>query len=231
MKKINQKIMGLALGLGLIFSASSADAFLVADAMRTAEFTLQGVQRMLSLITEYQKVQAKTDELNAWESKKKMEEKDILSSQVYEYLKNTKTTEMGSDKFFPPQENAAAAEEYIKANFFLPADQKEYTVQKQKEVEQRRYAYVESLAKEILSLSAGIRENAQASLAALSEAEVSAGGNIQQIDLLIQTKKTMAEQKAADVLLQAKLLELEVAKMILHMDFQYHENPEKESKK
>jgi hypothetical protein len=185
MKKINQKIMGAVLGLGLIFSASSANAFLVADAMRTAEFTLQGVQRMLSLISEYQKVQSKIDELKSWENKKKMEDKDILSSGIYEYLKGAKTTKMGSEEFFPPQENAEAAEEYIKTHFFLPADSKEYTSEKQKEIERRRYAYVEALAKEVLSLSAGIREGAQASLTALSEAEMAAGGNIQQVDLLI----------------------------------------------
>ena len=41
----------------------------------------------------------------------------------------------------------------------------------------------------------------------------------------------MAEQKAADVLLQAKILELEAAEMLLHLPLEYVENPEKESQK
>lgn len=231
MKKNNHKIMAAIVGLGLGFSATSANAFLAYDATRTAEFAVQGVQRMLSLITEYQKVFSKQEELKTWENKKGMKDKDSLSASPYQYLEQTKSTTMGAHEYYPSQETAEKAEQYIKENFFLPADEKQFTQEKKKEIEQRRYAYVEALAKEVLSLSAGIRTSAQASLSGIKEADTKAGGNIQQLDLLIQNKKTMAEQKAADILLQAKLLELEAAKMLLHMDLQYYENPEKKSQK
>lgn len=231
MKKNNHKIMAAIVGLGLGFSVTSSDAFLAYDAARTAEFAVQGVQRMLSLITEYQKVLSKQEELKTWENKKKMKDTDSLAAGPYQYLEKAKSTKMGAHEYYPSQEDAEKAEQYIKENFFLPSDQKQFSLEKKKEVEQRRYAYVEALAKEVLSLSAGIREQAQASLTAIKEADTKAGGNIQQIDLLIQNKKTMAEQKAGDILLQAKLLELEAAKMLLNMDLQYHENPEKSSQK
>ena len=47
---------------------------------------------------------------------------------------------------------------------------------------------------------------------------------------MTKTKKTMAEQKLADVILQAKLLELEVAEIMLGSSVQLIKNPnEKES--
>lgn len=229
MKQVSHKIMGMIVGIGLGFSVTSADAYLMYDTMRTAEFAVQGVQRMLSLISEYQKVQSKQEELKTWENKKEMKEKDSLSAETYEYLKDKMSMEKGIEEFLPAM-TANEAEEHIKEKFFLPANG-QYTPKDKKDVEQRRYIYVESLAKELLSLSAGVRERAQSSLHALKEADTTAGGNIQQIDLLIQTKKTMAEQKAADVLLQAKILELEAAEMLLHLPLEYVENPEKESQK
>lgn len=226
MKQVSHKIMCAVFGLGLGFSVTSANAFLAYDVVRTVEFAVQGVERMMSLISEYQKVQSKQEELKSWENRKTMKEEDLLTSNVYTKLKKS-ISEGDSQKYYPAQDNAEDAEKYIKEYFFLPSDSKQFTQEMKKEIEQRRYAYVEALAKEVLSLSEGVRQSARSSLNALKEADTVAGSNIQQVDLLIQTKKTMAEQKAADIMLHSKLLELEAAKMLLHMDLQYQENPEK----
>jgi len=45
------------------------------------------------------------------------------------------------------------------------------------------------------------------------------------VDLLAQTKKVMVEQKAADILLQAKLLELDAARMLVGLNPQRVEKP------
>lgn len=227
MKQISRKIIGMVVGVGLGFSVTSAQAYLMFDAMRTAEFAVQGVQRMLSLISEYQKVQSKQEELKSWENKKQMKEEDSLKAEPYEYLKDKMDMEKDIEKFLPAM-TANEAEAHIKEKFFLPSDG--YTQEQKKEVEQRRYAYLEALSKELLSLSAGVKKKAQESLQSLKDADTVAGGNIQQMDLLIQTKKTMVEQKVADVLLQAKLLELEAAKILLHMGLEYIENPEEVEK-
>ena len=134
MKKVSYKIICGMVGLGLGFSITSANAFLTSDAVRTAEFAVQGVQRMLSLISEYQKVQSKQEELKSWENKKEMKEEDLLTPDVYNYLEAASITKMGSEEYYPAQDNAEAAEKYIKEKFFLPVDTKEYTLEKKKEV-------------------------------------------------------------------------------------------------
>ena len=107
MKRI--KILSLLTGIGLLFSSVPGHTFLAYDAMRTAEFAVQGVQRMLSLITEYQKVYSKQEELKVWENRATMKEEDLLSGEMYQYLENVNTEDLDSEKYYPPQENAEAA--------------------------------------------------------------------------------------------------------------------------
>jgi hypothetical protein len=120
-----------------------------------------------------------------------------------------------------------SADKFIREKFYLPEDLKDVTDEKKKEIEENRAKYVEELAKEVLSLSEGVRKNIAAEQNALKEAETAAGGMIQQVDLMTQTKKIMAEQKLADVILQAKLLELEAAEVMMGSSTQLIKDPSK----
>lgn len=226
MKQLKRKLMCAAVGLTLCLSAGHANAFLCYDAPRTAELAVQGVQRMLSLISEYQKEYSKEEELKTWETRNTIKEEEQPTTSGYEYIQQAKPMEMGSEEYLPANGDATAAEKYIREKFFLPADIAKLTPEEKNKVEQLRYAYVEALAKEVLSLSAGVRENAQAELAQLEKSITRTGGNVQQVDLLIQNKKTMVNQKGADVILQAKLMELEAASMLLGLNLELVANPD-----
>ena len=98
---------------------------------------------------------------------------------------------------------------------------------KKNEIIQHRYAYIETLAQEVLELSQGARSAILSDLSTLSKSKTTAGGDINQVEFMIQTKKVMAEQKAADIILQAKLMELEAARMFLNISPQRVEDPNK----
>ena len=223
---INQKLLCAVTVIGIGLSAVSAQAFLCYDVVRTAEHAGQGAQRMLSLISEYQKVYSKKQELKTWEGRKVIKEEEQPITSGYDYMKQTKPMEMGSEQYLPAKADATAAEAYIRDKFFLPVDKAKVTDEEANKVEHLRYEYVEALAKEVLSLSAGVRENAQSELERLQEAKTQTGGNIQQIDLLVQGNKTMVNQKGADLILQAKLMELEAAEMLLGLNLQLVANPD-----
>ena len=225
MKNFKRTLLCATLGLGLGLSVSTAHAFLVYDAVRTAEFAVQGVQRMLSLISEYHKVHSKEEELKIWEGKKQVKEKDLLKGSSYAFLKDANIMAMGSDKYLPAFEKAEDADRYIREKFFFDPNLSNVTEAHKNEIMQRRYAYVEALAKEILSLSAAIRHSVAQEQSVLKDAETTAGGNIHQIDMMIQTKKTMVELEGANIILQAKLMELEAARMLLGLDPQRIEDP------
>ena len=142
----------------------------------------------------------------------------------YEYMKNATAT--GSEEYIPAQSSASEQEKYVREHLFYDSDESKLTEEAKQKVINTRLAYVEALAKEVLSLSAGARESIASELSILSKAKTTAGGVIQQVDLLAQTKKVMIEQKAADILLQAKLLELDAAQMILGLNPQRIENPD-----
>ena len=226
MKQLKQKLMCVIVTVGISLSAVSAQAVLCYDAVRTGEHAAQGAQRTMSLISEYQKVYSKQEELKTWEEKKEIKEEEQPITSGYDYMKKTKPMEMGSEEFLPAEADANEAEKYIRAKFFLPVDKGKITEEEANEVEHLRYAYVEALAKEVLSLSAGVRENASAELNRLKDSKTETGGNIQQIDLLSQTKKTMINQKGADLILQAKLMELEAAEMLLGLNSELVANPD-----
>ncbi len=206
-------------------SSTSVKADLVFDTFRTVKFAMQGVQRLMSLAPQYAKVSSKEKELKHWEGKKEITNQ--VQPAMSAYLDKLEETEMKSDTLVPPQKDVAAADKFIREKFYLPEDIQEVTNEKRLEVEKNRAAYVEELAKEILSLSEGIRENVAAEQNALEKAETATGGIIQQVDLMTQTKKTMAEQKLADVILQAKLLELDVAEIMMGSSTQLIEDPSK----
>jgi len=239
MKQFKRKLLCATIGLGLGMSVASAQAtgWPVFDVMRTAEFAVQGVQRLLSLISEYQKVHSKKEELKTWEVKKKIDpKKEQPSCSTYSYIEGVAPMSQESSTYLK-QTEAGAVEEEIQKQLFLPADRTaaRATDKERQEVELRRRKYMEELAKEILSLSEGVKENAAAELSTLEKATsqkdnkpVQAGSNIQQVDLLVQTKKTMVEQKGADIILQAKIMELEALEMLLGTDVFLVANPEVE---
>jgi len=300
MKIMKQNLVAIALGLGIGLSVTTAEAItpFVFDATRTAEFAVQGVQRMLSYVSEAQKVNSKEEEKKLWEKRKKNKEKDGDSSssdgesggsgesggggsdgkdddcksskklpyesQYYRYLggktdqdmkneniddedednsgeedndgesddresvKSVNPTSMGSEKYLPAKSDTKSAEDYIREHFFYDPDLSKVTQAKKNEIIQHRYAYLETLAQEVLELSIGARSAIQSDLSVLSKSKTTAGGDINQVEFMIQTKKVMAEQKAADIILQAKLMELEAAKMFLNLSPQRIEDPDKE---
>ena len=74
MKMKKQNLVAIMLGLGLGFSVTTANAWFVFDPLRTAEFVIQGVQRMLSYVSEAQKVDSKEEEKKIWETRKNNKE-------------------------------------------------------------------------------------------------------------------------------------------------------------
>ena len=223
--KLKKGLMLTVLCLGMSSTAVKAD--LVFDTFRTVKFAMQGVQRLMSLAPQYAKVSSKEKELKNWEGKKEI--KKQVQPAMSEYLQKLENTEMKSKTLVPPQKDVVAADNFIREKFYLPEDLKNVTDEKKREIEKNRAEYVEELAKEVLSLSEGIRENVAAEQSALKEAETATGGMIQQVDLMTQTKKTLAEQKLADVILQAKLLELEAAEVMMGSSVQLIEDPSKKT--
>jgi len=144
----------------------------------------------------------------------------------YAYMKDATAT--GSEAYIPAQSDASAQENYVREALFYDSDVSNLTEKDKQEVLNKRLAYVEALAMEVLSLSAGARDSIAAELNILKDAKTTAGGVIQQVEMMAQTKKVMIEQKAADILLQAKLLELDAAQLILGLNPQRVENPDDE---
>jgi len=287
MKKIKQNLVAVTLGLGLGLSVTTAEAItpFVYDVTRTAEFAIQGVQRMLSYVSEAQKVESKEEEKKIWEKRKNNKEAqgesgggesggseggggskdddDCTSSKklpyennFYRYMGGTtdldmadendedksgeedeenkresidsvKPMSMGSEKYLPAAKDTKTAEDYIREHFFFDPDLTKVTEAKKNEIIQHRYAYIETLAQEVLEISQGARKAILSDLSTLSKSKTTAGGDINQVEFMIQTKKVMAEQKAADIILQAKLMELEAAKMFLNISPQRVEDPNK----
>ena len=237
MKQLKRKLLCATVGLGLGMSVASAQAsgWPVYDVMRTAEFAAQGVQRLLSLISEYQKVHSKKEELKTWEHKKQINpEKEQPKAAMYNYVEQASPMTQPSSQFLT-RTSAGSIEEEIQEKLFLPADAtaERATEKERKAVMLRRRKYMEELAKEILSFSEGIRQSTASELESLRQSSqqdgnkpMQAGSNIQQVDLLVQTKKTMVEQKGADIILQAKIMELEALEMLLGLDVALVANPE-----
>jgi len=256
MSIFNKAVLGMAVGVGLTMGLMSgtAQAYwcpIVYDTVRTAWFTTQGTNRLMSFIAEKQTIGSKKKELKLWETRKNFKEKKDESKKTsedegeegegensdkyfpegvyYQYMKDATAT--GSEEYLPAQSDAEAQENYVRENFFYDSDVSKVTEEDKKNVQNKRQAYVEALASEVLSLSAGARENIAAELNILKKAKTTAGGTIQQIDVLVQTKKVMVEQKAADILLQSKLLELEAAQLMLGLNPQRVEKPDEEGGK
>ena len=286
MKRVKQNLVAITLGLGLGLSVTTAEAItpFVYDVTRTAEFAIQGVQRMLSYVSEAQKVESKEEEKKIWEKRKNnkeaqgesdggesggseggggSEDDDCKSSKklpyennFYRYMGGTtdldmnneeeegksgeedeenkresinsvKPMTMGSEKYLPATEDTKTAEDYIREHFFYDPDLTKVSETKKNEIIQHRYAYLETLAQEVLELSQGARSAILSDLSTLSKSKTTAGGDINQVEFMIQTKKVMAEQKAADIILQAKLMELEAARMFLNISPQRVEDPNK----
>ena len=234
MINIKQKLGCICLAFGLTLSVSTgANAqILTLDVVRTVQFAVQSIQRMQELLTEYQKVFTKMKELEIWEKKTAITK--VPESFSYEFMAGKSDAagsfnpfQMGSEEYMPAEGDAEAAEKYIKENFFFDEDISKVTEEKKKEVMKRRHEYVEALAKEVMSLSEAIREQIASEQKRLSEAQTDTGSVIQQLDLLSQNKKIMVEQKAGDILLQAKLFELEAAQMLFSLSTQLIEDPEK----
>ena len=92
-------------------------------------------------------------------------------------------------------------------------------------MKQKRQEYVEALSKETLSLASGARNSIASELSLLEKAETTGAAQVQQIDLMVQTKKSMIEQKIADLYLQTRLMEMESMSMLMGLSMQLVEEP------
>ncbi len=228
---MQKKQIGLSILIGacLMLSSGRAEAFFAFDAPRTAQFAGQGIMRLLSLISEYQKVHTKEEELKLWEGARQI--KQTPTADAYNYLKSADVMKMPSAELLPGQSDTKVADKVIREKFFILADSPNYSDTKVREIDALRHTYLEALAKETLSLSEGLRSRIATEQTALKESQTTAGGQIQQIDLMVQTKKAMAEQKAADLILQAKLMELEAAELMFNLDVVEIKDPSKTEQK
>ena len=225
MKQIRQQLCRSLTAMILILSlATPARSWFVFDVMRTGQFSIQGVQRLLNTITEYEKVYIKQQEVLMRKLKAAISEADLPKAQVYEFLQEHNIMEMGSEEYLPATTDTAAAEAYIREKFFFPSDETKLTEQEKEKIIQRRYAYLEALSKEILSLSAALKEQTAKEQEVLKNAKTT-GSGVQQIELLVQNKKVMVEQQAVSVLLQAKIFELEAAQMMMTLNPKLMEKP------
>lgn len=216
--KIYRKILCGVIGFGLTLGvARVGHAWFVFDVMRTAQFAMQGVQRLLNIVTEYEKSYVKQQEVLMRKVKSSVSEADLPTGDVYDFLSKANIMEMGSNQYLPSTDNAAVIDQNIRKKFFYPADLSKVTEQEKEKVLRQRYAYMEALTKEVLSLSAAVKEQVAKEQEKLSAAKT-AGSGVQQVELLAQNKKIMVEQQAASVLLQAKILELEAARTLMNLD-------------
>lgn len=216
MKRFYRIICG---GIGLLLTlsvATEAKAWFVFDVMRTAQFSMQGVQRLLNIISEYEKSFIKKQEVLMRKIKSAVSEADLPTGDLYEFLDGANIMKMGSEQYLPSTANAAQASQNIREKFFYPADMSKLTEEVKEKVLRRRYAYMEALTKEVLSLSAAVKEQVAKEQEKLA-ASATAGSGVQQVELLAQTKKIMVEQQAASILLQAKLYELEAARTLMNL--------------
>ena len=122
-------------GIGLLMTlgvASEAKAWFVFDVMRTAQFAMQGVQRLLNIVSEYEKSFIKQQEVLMRKVKSGVTEADLPTGDVYQFLDQAGIMEMGSEQYLPSTANAAQADQYIREKFFYPADLSKLT-EKEKE--------------------------------------------------------------------------------------------------
>jgi len=230
MKQLLYKGICAVIGLGIGLSvATRAEAFFFFgfDVMRTGQFALQGVQRLLEIVTEYEKIYTKKQELAMRTDRTGISEADLPQGYIYAYMKENDVMKMGSEKYLPATGVATADMNTIRQRLFFPADESQITQEQKDAIVARRYAYVEALAKEVLSLSSAIKDQAAREQERLAAAQTT-GSGVQQIELLAQNRKVMVEQEAASVLLQAKLFELEAAQMLLNMSPQLIKEPKPE---
>ena len=246
MKIMRQMLSGMAMGIGVTIglmagTAHALDCPIVFDPVRTTWFTTQGISRTTAGVEEMLKKSSKEKELELWEKRRRFKDDDdgddgedessggseqqFPEGIYYDYMKGAAAT--GSEERLPSQSDAEEQEKYVREHFFYNSDVSNVTEEDKQKVLQLRQTYLEDLAKEVLSLSVGARENIASELGIIKDAKTTAGGVIQQVDLLAQTKKVMVEQKAADILLQAKLLEMEAAQLLTNLDPQRVENPNK----
>ena len=213
--------VGLLMTLGI---ATEAKAWFVFDVMRTAQFAMQGVERLLNIVTEYEKTYVKDQEVQMRKVKSGVTEADLPTGDVYQFLDQAKIMNMGSEKYLPSTANAAQADQYIREKFFYPADLSKLTEKEKERVLQQRYAYMAALTKEVLSLSAAVKEQVAKEQEKLKSAKTQ-GSGVQQVELLAQNKKMMVQQQAASVMLQAKILELEAARTLMNLSPQLMNPP------
>ena len=274
MIKLKQTVIGAVIGVGLGLSSSAlATGWPSYDAKRAVEFAIQGIQRTLFLVSEYQKVESKEKELKLWQVRKdnkpeegtegesegtgegegEGEEEEIpqklpKASPFYETMAahfgitvdeeeaeegeeaGEKTEEDSETELEEPSSwgylpNGSDAE-YIREKFFYDSNLENVTEEQIQEVTQLRYAYMESLAKEVMAISARARQAIAGELETIVGSKTTAGGDVNQVQFLAQTKKVMVEQKAADLMLQAKLFEMEAAELLMGLNPQRIEKPE-----
>lgn len=235
MTMFNHKIMGSVVGLCLGGMAATAGAqscwFLAYDVLRTEEFTVTAAERQMWFNAEKDKYDAKVTEINVMEKKKGFKKKQLLASPSYDYMAGADCARMGSDTIFETGSmmDMDMTKEAIYETFFLKPDDNNVSEEKRDDIVNKRHNYIRQLSQEVLSLSYGYRGSIAEELERLSKAPTEAKGNIQQIELMAQTKKTMVEEKAAELLFQAKLVEFDAAQMLLGVEHQYICDPDKDS--
>ncbi len=213
MKSMIEKIcVGLILtGMAVPVSAT----FVVGDIMRGLEKTLEGVDRTVQSVSEQMKNQNLEEQIQTWSGTVEVTTKP--SWQMYDYLLKTPFNTLPSSKIGLAQEDMAAAREFVRSTFFLPAGSDPTDAEKEAILALRR-EYVSTLAQEQTTLATGIRENVAQDLKNTQEAEGSGGGILQEIQLDTQTMRSLTMLSAANVIMGIKMMELEAAQMLLDKD-------------
>lgn len=221
---MKKECMGIVIAFMLIIGipVSGRATFIVLDSFRGLQLTLQSFERTDQYAANLAKNNALKDQVEIW-----TETTSITppSASTYDFVSQIDLTSLPSAEIAPPQESLEEALSFVKKTFFVPTDVLHVTEEQKAEVRNKRKIYVANLGKEIISYAAGVRSSTADDLKSLQEASSSAGGIIQEIELNTETVKSLALITAANVFLEARLMEMESASMLLKQEEQLLKKP------
>lgn len=213
----------IVLGMGVCMVVPVQATFTVLDVFRGTQLTLQSIERASQYAANLSKNNALEKQIQIWTAKTEI---TPPKASTYEYaLKNDSTT-LPSSEVAPPQKSLDEAVAFVQKTFFLPANTAEATEEMKAEIVNKRKAYVTHLGKEIISYASGIRTSTADDLKSLEESSSAAGGILQEIELNTETIKSLVLITAANIFLEARVMEMEAAGMLLGQEEQLLEQPQ-----
>lgn len=221
---MRKKSIGVVIAFMLVVcvSVSGGATFAVLDVFRGLQFTMQSIERTSQYAANLAKNNALKEQVEIWTGTTSI---TPPSASTYDFVTQNDPNSLPSAEIAPPQESLEEALAFVKKTFFVPADAANVTEEMKAEVRNKRKTYVTNLGKEIISYAAGVRSSTADDLKSLQEASSSAGGIIQEIELNTETIKSLALITAANVFLEARLMEMEAASMLLKQEEQLLEKP------